>query len=71
MAKKTARRAVDRNRIKRLMKESFRLQIDRLKEGFSLVFLATRKAQPNVSQAAFAATIEALLREADLFARTD
>lgn len=38
--KKTFRRAVDRNRAKRLMREAFRLEAPRLGEGFECILVA-------------------------------
>jgi ribonuclease P protein component len=40
VAKKTIRRAVDRNRAKRLLREAFRLSRHRLVEGVSVILLA-------------------------------
>jgi len=67
VSKKTAASAVARNRIKRLMKESFRLKINRVKSGSRLIFLATRKASKNLSRADFDSELEDLLDRADLF----
>jgi ribonuclease P protein component len=67
VSKKTAASAVARNRIKRLMKESFRLKINRIKPGSRLIFLATRKANKNLSRANFDRELENLLDRAELF----
>lgn len=42
-AKKTLRRAVDRSRARRLMREAFRLERPGLRPGFDLVLLARRR----------------------------
>lgn len=59
-------KAVQRNKIKRRMREAARLLIPNVKSGFDLVFIARRP----IAQAAYGEieqTIEHLLRKADLF----
>ena len=58
--------SVVRNRVKRRMKEAFRLEIEKLKPGCRLVFIA----RPLLSEAAFAdiqTTMRYLLRTSGLY----
>lgn len=71
VSQKTARRAVDRNRIKRLMRESFRQTTDRIEEGWPLVFLATRRARADLKRIDFDREMEALLEKANLYENAD
>lgn len=71
VSRKTASRAVERNRIKRLMRESFRLRIPRLREGWPLVILATRHAHGDLKRQDFDEELDALFGEAGLHAQGD
>lgn len=53
IAKKNVRRAVDRNRIKRVVRESFRHHKSEL-EGFDIVFLARQPINQQDNQSLFA-----------------
>ena len=66
VSQKTASRATERNRIKRLMRESFRLRIPDLQEGWPLVFLATREAHGDLKRQDFDADLGTLLEQAGL-----
>lgn len=68
VSRKTASRAVERNRIKRLMRESFRLRLPGLREGWPLVILATRRAHGELKRQDFDEEFDALFREAGLHA---
>jgi len=68
VSRKTAAKATERNRIRRLMRESFRLRIPRLREGWPLVFLATRRAHGKLKRQDFDEELDELLREAKLYA---
>ena len=41
-------KAIKRNRLKRLIRESYRLQKEKLKQGYNLVFLWNKKEKENV-----------------------
>ncbi len=68
VSQKTASRATERNRIKRLMRESFRLRIPRIREGWPLVILATRRAHGDLKRQDVDDELDALFREAQLYA---
>ena len=56
---------MDRNRIKRLMKESYRQLLPQIKErGYWLVFLATRAAKPELKRQDFDPLVRWLCQEA-------
>ena len=59
-------KAVQRNKIKRRMREAARLRLLKIKPGFDLVFIA-RKPIAEVCYAEIEHTLEYLLRKADLF----
>lgn len=71
VSQKTASRATERNRIKRLMRESFRLRIPRIREGWPLVILATRRAHGGLKRQDIDDELDALFREADVYAAGD
>jgi len=72
VSQKTARRAVDRNRIKRLMKESYRQLLPQVKKrGHWLVFLATRRATPNLKRQDFDPLVKRLCQEAKVLEEDD
>ncbi len=58
--------AVRRNRIKRLLREAYRMQQDKIKEGFSLL-LVGRKAALSASFLDIEKALFALLEKADVF----
>ncbi|MDD5639820.1 MAG: ribonuclease P protein component [Candidatus Pacebacteria bacterium] len=45
VSKKVSKKAVERNRIKRLFREAVRLDIDRIKSGYDLVFIILNSAK--------------------------
>lgn len=59
-------KAVQRNKIKRRMREAIRLCIPQIKPGFDLVFIARRPID-RASYAEIEGTLKHLLRKADLF----
>ncbi len=58
--------AVQRNRIKRRMRETVRLRLARVKPGFDLVFIARQPIGP-ADYAEIERVLEQLLRQADLW----
>ncbi|MBP2033991.1 ribonuclease P protein component [Clostridium algifaecis] len=58
-------KSVTRNRIKRLIKESFRLNCDNLKVGYDLVFIA-RKSSNNKTYCDINNSVKFLLKKAGL-----
>ncbi len=58
-------KAVQRNKIKRRMREATRLRISKIKPGFDLVFVA-REPIRQTNYAEIEQTLEYLLRKADL-----
>ncbi len=66
ISKKSASQATLRNRIKRLMRESFRLMKPNLREGWPLVFLATRSVHEELSRQDFDRNIRDHLRKAEI-----
>lgn len=66
VSKKTAAGAVDRNRIRRLMKESFRLKLAAMKNCADIIFLATRRAHKKLGRSDFDQELNTLLSKADL-----
>lgn len=61
VSEKSASRATLRNRIKRLMRESFRLLQPELQEGWPLVFIARRKVQDGLKRQDFDRDMRLLL----------
>lgn len=68
ISEKSASQATLRNRIKRLMRESFRLLKPDLREGWPLVFLATRAVHDELSRQDFDRDVQDHLREAGILA---
>lgn len=66
ISEKSASRATLRNRIKRLMRESFRLLQPRLEEGWPLVFLARRNVDDSLKRQDFDEDFRTLLSEAGI-----
>jgi len=71
ISEKSASRATLRNRIKRLMRESFRLVKPDLQEGWPLIFLATRSVHEGLSRQDFDRDVRAHLREAGIRTEKD
>jgi ribonuclease P protein component len=71
ISEKSASRAVLRNRIKRLMRESFRLQQPNLREGWPLVFLATRSVHEDLTRQDFDREVRSHLRDAGILAEEE
>lgn len=66
VSEKSASGAILRNRIKRLMREGFRLLQPDLQEGWPLVFVATRAVNDDLSRQDFDDDIRAALRRAGI-----
>lgn len=66
VSQKTASKSTERNRIKRLMRESYRLKLPELEEGWPLIFLATREAHGDLKRQDIDSDLDALLKKADL-----
>lgn len=64
VSRKSARQATDRNRIKRLMREGFRLLQPDFEEGWPLVFVATRAVHGDLKRQDFDEDIRKHLTEA-------
>ena len=60
-------KAVDRNRIRRRVREVVRLAYDRIAPGWDLVFIARSPALMTVEFAQIQATVEQLLRRASIW----
>jgi len=59
-------KAVERNRIKRIMRENVKLIIDEIKPGYRIIFIA-RAAANNSSYKKIGSDIKRLLKKAELF----
>lgn len=70
VSQKTARLATERNRIKRLLRESFRLRLDKLEPGHDLTILATRIAHGELKRQDIDDDLGALLCKANLLEKT-
>lgn len=66
VSEKTASLATDRNRIKRLFRESLRLKLDDLGSGYHVVVLATRKAHADLNRRDVDRDLYPLLEEGGL-----
>ena len=66
VSRKSARKATDRNRIKRLMRESFRLLQPNFEEGWPLVFVATRSVHGDLNRQDFDEDIREHLSDAGI-----
>lgn len=62
-------KAVDRNRLKRILREGFRSSLKNIKTGFDGVFFVSKSLTPErkMGSKEAAATIEALLKKAGLW----
>ena len=64
VSKRQAREAVDRNRVRRILREAFRLERGALPVGIDIVLVATRPAPPAPALAAVRAELVALVARA-------
>lgn len=68
VSEKSASKATERNRIKRLMRESFRLLQPELEEGWPMVFLAKRNVHDGLKRQDFDRDLRSLFGEAGVLA---
>ncbi|MFB6347407.1 MAG: ribonuclease P protein component [bacterium] len=66
VSEKSASKATLRNRLKRLMRESFRLLQPELEEGWPLVFLAKRNVHSDLKRQHFDRDLQDLMGEAGI-----
>lgn len=66
VSSKSASKATFRNRIKRLIRESFRLKQNDIEEGWPLVFVATRKVHKELRRQDFDRDLENHFEEAGI-----
>ena len=69
VSKKTVPRAVDRNRVKRLVREAIRLHLSALDPGYDVVVVPLKKIPGKLELSTVSSDIDALLHRTQLVTR--